>query len=183
MAYPGKSHSFVRMLCVDAMLLGVAMLLSYLEAVLPLALWIPLPGFKLGLCNVLITFAFVAISPRDAACISGCRILLMGLLFGNATAFLFSLCGGALAYGGLWIFARMGKRCFSLIGVSVGCAALHNLGQLLAAAAVFGTSVFLSYLPILIFAAIVFGTVTGVILEICLPRFDRVKRSFLRENE
>ena len=183
MAYPAEIHRTARRLCIDAMLLGTALLLSYLEAILPLTLWIPLPGFKLGLCNIVITVAFAALSPRDAAAISFCRILLMGLLFGNAMSLLFSLCGGLLAYGGLWLFARAGKRCFSMIGVSVGCAALHNIGQLLAAASLFGIDVILGYLPLLLLAALIFGTVTGVILEMFLPRFEAVKRSFLKENE
>ena len=178
MAYPDKTRSAVRMLCIDALLLAVALLLSYLEAILPLTLWIPLPGFKLGLCNVLITFAFVAVSPRDAACISLCRILLMGLLFGNAVSLLLSLCGGVLAYGGLWLLARLGKRWFSMIGVSVGCAALHNIGQLLAVAVLFGAEAILGYFPMLMIAALIFGTMTGVILEMFLPRFGVAKKEF-----
>lgn len=170
----------IRRLCLDAMLLGIALLLSYLESILPLNLWIPLPGFKLGLPNILITAAFVTLSPRDAACVSLCRILLMGLLFGNAVSLLFSLCGGLLAYAGLWLLARIGQRHFSMIGVSVGCAALHNVGQMLAAGALFGIGVVRSYLPWLLLASLIFGTVTGILLQIFLPRFARIKRSLIK---
>ncbi len=153
-----------------AMLLGAALILSYLEAILPLALPIALPGFKLGLANIVVTLTFAAISERDAAVVSLLRILLMGLLFGNAASLMFSLCGGLLAYAGLWLFARLGRRIFSLIGVSIGCAALHNLGQLAAAALLFGSEVILGYLPMLLFAALLYGSVTGVLLELLLPR-------------
>lgn len=169
-----------RRLCLDAMLLGVALLLSYLESVLPLSVWIPLPGFKLGLCNILITVAFVSVSPRDAAGISLCRILLMGMLFGNVSSLWFSLCGGVLAHMGLWILAQSGRRWFSMIGVSVGCAAMHNVGQLLAAGTLFGFGVVISYLPMLLIASLVFGTVTGLLLQAFLPRFEAVKHKLMR---
>lgn len=171
MAYRDK----IRRLCLDAMLLGIALLLSYLEAVLPLTVWIPLPGFKLGLANILVTLVFVAISPWDAALVSLCRICMMGLLFGNAASFSFSVCGGVLSYLGLWLLARAGRRLFSMVGVSVGCAALHNLGQLLAASVWFGTEVILGYLPMLLIASLLFGSVTGILLLAILPRFARLQ--------
>ncbi len=171
MAYRDKT----KRLTLDAMLLAASLLLSYLEAILPLTLWIPLPGFKLGLCNIVITLVFVAVSPLDAAIVSLSRILVMGILFGNAASFSFSLCGGILSYLGLWALARFGKRFFSMIGVSVGCAALHNLGQLLAATVWFGSSVIIGYLPMLLVAALIFGTVTGVLLELILPRFEQLR--------
>ncbi len=167
----------IKRLCVNAMFLGIALSLSYLEAILPLTAWIPLPGFKLGLCNILITTVFVAVSPWDAAIVSLCRICIMGILFGNLASFSFSLCGGILSYLGLWLLVRAGKRIFSMIGVSVGCAALHNLGQLIAAAALYGTEVILGYLPMLLLAAVLFGTVTGILLQLLLPRFAQLYKN------
>ncbi len=170
MAYRDRT----RRLCFDAMLLGISLLLSYLEAILPLTLWLPLPGFKLGLANILITLVFVAISPLDAGIVSLCRVCVMGMLFGNISSLIFSVCGALLSYLGLWLLARMGRKIFSMIGVSVGCAALHNIGQLLSAALWYGTDIILGYLPILLIAALIFGSVTGILLEFILPRFERI---------
>ncbi len=170
------SRDKLRRLCFDAMLLGIALLLSYLEAILPLTAWIPLPGFKIGLANIIVTLAFVTTSPASAAIISFSRIAIMGILFGNASSFFFSLCGGILSYIGLWLLARVLRRFFSMIGVSVGCAALHNLGQLIAAAFMFGTGAILGYLPILLVAALIFGTVTGILLHAVLPPFEGLKQ-------
>jgi len=175
-----RTLNSIRRLCLCAMLLGATMLLSYLEGILPLMLWLPLPGFKLGFPNVLITAIFVVLSPRDAACISLCRILLMGLLFGNAVSLLFSLCGGLLAYAGLWLLARLGQRYFSMIGISVGCAALHNVGQMLAAGALFGMEVVRSYLPWLLLSSLIFGSVTGILLHLLVPRLGRIFHTFVR---
>ncbi len=168
------SRDKTRRLCFDAMLLSLALILSYLEFLLPLTLWIPLPGFKLGLSNIIITLVFVTVSPWDAAVVSLARISVMALLFGNVQSFFFALCGGLLSYLGLWLLARVGRRRFSMLGVSVGCAALHNLGQLLCASLWFGTSILLGYLPVLLIAALLFGTVTGVLLQLLLPRFSQI---------
>ncbi len=169
MAYQNK----IRRICLDAMLLCLALMLSYIEAILPAALWIPLPGFKPGLCNIVITLIFVAISPYDAAIVSLCRISIMGILFGNVTSFAFSLAGGILSYLGLWLFAGLCRKAFSMIGISVGCAALHNLGQLTAAALLLTADAILAYLPFLLFASLIFGTLTGVALELITPRVTR----------
>ncbi len=171
MAYRDK----ILRICLDAMMLGAALMLSYLEAVLPLTVWLPLPGFKLGLANIVVTLVFVSIAPVDAAIVSACRISVMGILFGNAASFLFSLGGAVLSYAGLWLLAYIGRRKFSMIGVSVGCAALHNMGQILVASAFFGAEVILGYMPILLVAALLFGLVTGIMLSLILPRFEKIK--------
>ena len=173
MAYRDK----IRRLCRNTMFLALCLLLSYLEAALPLNIWLPLPGFKLGLSNIIITLIFVLFSPWDAMAVSLCRISLMGLLFGNLSSFTFSLCGGVLSYSGLWLLARLGKRIFSMIGVGVGCAALHNLGQLLMAAAWLGMDLILGYLPMLLLAALLFGTASGIMLQILLPRIEKFKNN------
>ena len=93
-------------IALDAMLVGFAMLLSYLEAILPLTAWIPMPGFRLGLANLAVVLAFSLISPLDAALISATRILAMGILFGSATSLYFSALGGLLSYLLLWLLSR-----------------------------------------------------------------------------
>ena len=158
-----------RRVVLDAMLVALAMMLSYLEVLLPLELWIPLPGFRLGLANLLVTVAFVLISPMDAAVISSVRILLMGLLFGTVTSLYFSAMGGLLAYLVLLILSRVGKRC-SFFGASILCAAAHNCGQLLAAGTLFGSSLIVSYLPFLLVAALVCGGAVGLLLNLCVPK-------------
>ncbi len=171
------SRDKIRRVCTDAMLLSLALILSYIEAVLPLSAWIPLPGFKIGLSNVVITLTFVLLSPADAAAVSLCRITVMAMLFGNASSFAFALCGGVLSYIGLWLLCRVGRRVFSLIGVSVGCAALHNVGQVSAAAMLYGTQAIIGYLPILLIAALIFGTVTGVLISVIMPRLEKLVKN------
>ncbi len=153
----------VRRLCFDAMLLSVAMILSYIEAILPLSLMVPLPGAKLGLANVAVTLCFYLISPIDALIVSILRLSLTSLLFGNVTSFLFALSGGMLAYIGMWI-ARLLKDKVSYYGISVLCAALHNTGQCLAGALMLGSMSIFTYMPLLLVFAVIFGLVTGAVI-------------------
>lgn len=55
-----------RELTVCAMLVALALALSYLENFFPLSLVIPLPGVKLGLANVVTLFALYALGPGQA---------------------------------------------------------------------------------------------------------------------
>ena len=58
-----KSHP-VRRLTADALLLCVALMLSYLEALLPI---VPLPGVRLGLAQSVVTIAYFRLGRADAA--------------------------------------------------------------------------------------------------------------------
>ena len=166
-----------RRLCLDALLVTFAMLLSYLEAVLPLTAWIPLPGFRLGLANLAVVIAFCLISPIDAALISAVRVFAMGLLFGSATSLYFSALGALLSYLLLCLLSRTAKR-LSFLGVSVLCAAAHNVGQIVAAVTLFGPSLIFSYLPLLLVSAILCGGAVGILLNLLIPRLS----SFLEKR-
>ncbi|MBQ9773661.1 MAG: Gx transporter family protein [Clostridia bacterium] len=159
-----------RRICVNAMLCAVAMLLSYLEALLPLQV-LPIPGFRLGLANVAVVAVFCLLSPLDAAIVSSVRIVLMGLLFGTVTSFYFSLLGGVFSFLMLILLRAVGRRC-SYVGVSVLCAAAHNTGQICAAVTLFGAALIPSYLPLLLFASVIYGGVIGLLLNLLLPRLQ-----------
>lgn len=163
-------------LCIDACLVAFAMMLSYLEAVLPLQAIIPLPGFRLGLANIAVMATFCLFSPIDAVCVSAIRILLMGLLFGSATSLYFSALGGLCSFVMLILLRYVGKR-FSFVGASILCAAAHNTGQIIAAMTLFGTEIVFSYLPLLLIASVVYGGVVGLLLNLLIPRLiKRVQR-------
>lgn len=162
----------VKRLTLDAMLLAASMMLSYLEAVLPLSLVVPLPGAKLGLCNVAVTLCFYAVSPIDALIVSLMRISLTSLLFGNVSSFAFSLIGGLLAYGGLWL-ARLFRDKVSYYGISVLCAALHNVGQCIAGAILLYSLSIFSYLPLLLLFSVFFGLVTGAVITPTMRLFEK----------
>ena len=160
--------SRVKRICTDSLLLVCALMLSYLESVLPLSLAIPIPGIKLGLSNIAVMLAFFAFSPADAAIVSFMRVLVFCSLFGGVTSFLFSFLGALFSFFGMWISSRFLKKYLSWYGISVMSAALHSVGQIAAAAAMTGSFAILSYLPVMLTASVFTGLVTGAVVSAVL---------------
>ena len=147
-----------------AVLASLALALSYVEGMFPLP--VPLPGFKLGLANIVTLFALYALSAADALAILLVRVLLGAMFAGNASALIFSLLGGFGAMGTMILLSRWEK--LSVYGVSVGGAAAHNVGQVCAAMLTLGSAAPLAYLPVLLAVALFSGALTGFITGLLL---------------
>ena len=145
-------------------MLLLALALSYVESVIPIASLVPLPGFKPGFANIVFVIAFFRISPYASAMISVCRVLISSVLFSGITTMLFSLSGAILSFAVLLICAKVFSGKIGFIGLSVLMALFHNTGQLLCAAAVMGNSSLFYYFPALSLAALICGGITGLIL-------------------
>lgn len=141
-----------------ALLTALAMALSWLESLVPLAGAVP-PGVKLGLTNLVVIFALYRMSLRDAAVISLIRVVLVAFTFGNSYSFAYSLAGAALSLAVMALLKRSGK--FSLLGISVAGAVSHNIAQVLVAMAVMETSRLAWYLPVLLASGVVAGVCVG----------------------
>lgn len=141
-----------------ALLTALAMALSWLESLVPLAGVVP-PGVKLGLTNLVVIFALYRMSLRDAAVISLIRVVLVAFTFGNSYSFAYSLAGAALSLAVMVLLKRSGK--FSLLGVSVAGGVSHNIAQVLVAMAVLETARLAWYLPVLLVSGIAAGVCVG----------------------
>lgn len=141
-----------------ALLTALAMALSWLESLAPLAGAVP-PGVKLGLTNLVVVFALYRMSLRDAAVISLIRVVLVAFTFGNSYSFAYSLAGAALSLAVMALLKRSGK--FSLLGISVAGAVSHNIAQVLVAMAVMETARLAWYLPVLLVSGIAAGVCVG----------------------
>ncbi len=168
-----SSHKRIRRLAEDSALLVAALMLSYIEVLLPLSWFIPLPGAKLGLANLAVMIACYRRSFADAAAVSLVRVLLSSILFGSVSSFAFSFSGAILSLAVLWATYRFYPRFFSFVGVSVLCAAGHNIGQILCAVFYLSGTAVLSYLPMLLLFAAVFGTVSGLLMNLLARRIPR----------
>lgn len=142
-----------------AVLLALALALSYTERFLPLQLLIPLPGVKLGLANIVTLIALALLRERYAWLILVGRCFLGAVFGGGITGLLFSLCGGVLALLAMAIAANTSR--FSIYGISIFGAAAHNLGQILAAMVLMRSVYVGAYLPYLLLVAIATGWMTG----------------------
>lgn len=153
---------------------AAALIFSYAESLIPLNLFISVPGFKLGLANICIMLAFYYLGTLDAFLIALSKIALTALLFGTPISFLFSLGGGILSFCFLIISKYLIKQNISFIGISVGCAALHNVGQICVAALFFKDSAIFWYLEWLLPISVVTGLITGF-LAIFFDKFTGKK--------
>ena len=140
-------------------LIALALGLSYAERWIPLQMVVPLPGIKLGLANVVTLVALCLMKKRYVTMILLCRCVLGAMFGGGITGLMFSLTGGTLALGAMILCGKAGM--FSVYGISIVGAALHNVGQILVAMVLMHSVYVGAYLPYLLLTAVVTGTVTG----------------------
>lgn len=152
-----------------AMVSAVALVLSYIEMSLPDMPFV-LPGMKLGLSNIATMFALSALSFPSALVVVLTKAL-FALLMRGFTSFMMSLCGGALSLLAMYILMQLQRVGF--VGVGVGGAFCHNLGQILVAFAFTDSTVF-AYFSVLGLASIITGTVTALAVYIILPKVLKI---------
>ncbi len=154
-----KSKEKGKLVATYGMLISLAFIFSYLEAIIPIP--IPIPGVKLGLANLVTIVGLYTVGVKGTAAVSLIRIVLVGCTFGNLFSMIYGLAGGALSLI-LMILSRR-TNWFSQIGVSIIGGIGHNIGQLTVAALVTETAGVFYYLPFLLAAGTVAGGVIGLL--------------------
>lgn len=148
------------------MLLALAMIFSYVEGLLPLP--IPLPGVKLGLANLVALLLLCTSGFAPAAGVNLARIVLSGLLFGNAQGMLIGLGGGVCSLAAMGLLRRCGR--FSVYGISMGGGAAHGVGQLVSACVLLRSMSPVYYLPVLMLSGALTGWLIAFAAAQILPR-------------
>lgn len=142
-----------------AILIALAMALSYTERFIPLQMIVPLPGVKLGLANIVTLIALYLMGPKAAFAILIPRCIFGAVFGGGITGLMFSLTGGILAMLTMTLAKKV--PVFSIYGVSILGAAAHNVGQILAAMVLMNSSYIGAYLSYLLVVALFTGFATG----------------------
>ncbi|MBR2281088.1 MAG: Gx transporter family protein [Spirochaetales bacterium] len=151
------------------LLITLAMVLSYVESLIPA--FVAIPGIKVGLANIVVVYALYRLDFKHAFLISLLRVLLSALLFGTVLTLAYSAAGAFLSLVGMSILKRTGL--FGTTAVSVSGAVLHNLGQIAVAAALLGTGALFYYLPFLIISGVVTGVVIGLVSAMLIRRVGK----------
>ena len=138
---------------------ALALIFSYVEAIIPYSPGVP--GIKLGIANIVTVIALYKFGPKDAAAVSILRIVIAGLLFNGLFGMLYSLAGAAVSLIGMILLKK--TDLFSVVGVSMAAGVLHNLGQLLMAAALISDLRIFFYFPVLLFSGIAAGILVGIV--------------------
>jgi len=141
---------------------AIALGLTVLEAAIPS----PLPGVKPGLANIVTLIVLARYGWRTAAWVSLLRVVAGGLLMGNflSPGFFLSLSGAVCSLALLALSQNLPSRWFSTVTHSILAAFAHITGQLLLVYFWLIPQTGLAYLlPIFALAALVFGTINGLI--------------------
>ena len=150
-----------------ALCLALSLMLFFVELRLPLVAAVP--GFKLGLANIVTVAALRLFRAREALLLLVLRIVLGAAFAGSLPALSFSLAGGLLALSVGVLLLRAAPRVpLALLGIAGALS--HNVGQLLAASFWLGTLDVFYYAPALFFLAVFTGSATGFLAQEVLRR-------------
>lgn len=145
---------------------AVAILLGYLEGMIPLP--VSVPGVKIGLSNICVMTALYTLGGLYALTVSLIKALVCGMLFWGAQGALFAVFGSIFSLGAMTLLKKYSS--FSVVGVSAIGAVFHNLGQLLALFIFSGSFSFFYYISFLGLSALIMGTLTGIISKEVIKR-------------
>lgn len=151
--------------------IALAMIMSYIEALVPLSFAVP--GIKMGLANIVIIFVLYKIGTKEAILVSLIRVILVSLLFSNVMAMAYSIAGAVLSLSIMWLLKKTDK--FSVIGVSIAGGIMHNVGQIIMAVILLGTEQIALYLPVLIITGTATGVVIGIVSGLVINRFKNIR--------
>ncbi|MGI6673624.1 MAG: Gx transporter family protein [Limnochordia bacterium] len=158
-------YSRTRRLVYLGLATGMAMALHIFEGLIPMPTDLIVPGFKLGLANIITLYVVTSFGTRDAIIVSILRTTLGSLLAGNflTPTFFFSFAGGVASAIVMGLVYRYGGRHFSLLGISLLGAVTHNVAQLTVASLIIETVGIFAYLPYMLFFALPTGAFVGLV--------------------
>lgn len=154
-----KKSLSLRSLAFAAVLAALAIVLGYVEHLIPLPIGIY--GIKLGLANLAVVLSLYLLGARHAFAVNAVRIAVSALLFGSVVSLAYSICGGLVSL----LLMTLAKKYlhFSCVGVSIIGGITHNASQLCVAVLLVSNLRIAFYLPVLIAVGAVTGAIIGVL--------------------
>lgn len=155
-----------------ALLLALAVVLGYLEAVLVPPL--PVAGVRLGIANLAVIVALSRFGPKNALIVSLGRVVIVGLALGTLAGPVgaMSAAGACASWATMSALWRAGSR-FSPVGWSVAGASAHVVAQLAVASIFIGSSAILGWAPISLAASLPTGLAVGLCARLLISRISR----------
>ncbi len=171
-----KNQPFASRISCMGLLLAFALILSYVELLIPLQSGIP--GIKLGLANLAVVLCLYLFGWREALLLTVLKALLGGFLFGSLFMILYSL-AGALTSAFVMILLKKAHG-FHLPAVSAAGGVFHNLGQLLVALFAVEAYGLLYYIPVLLIAGMTTGLLIGFTASLVLPYIQNILKGNMK---
>lgn len=159
------------------LMLAMVIVLLWIERMLPPLPILP-PNFKLGLSNIIVMYILFFIGRKEAITLVVLKAFFNMMIRGPIGGLL-SLSGGIasilIIILMMWIF----KEKVSYTVLSIAGAIFHNIGQLIVISLLFQNFLLLTlYLPMLLVVGTISGTLTGIVLKVLLPAFERLHKEF-----
>jgi len=164
-----KRSTNARKMCYLALFCAIAIILSYIETLIPFQFGIP--GAKIGLANITTIIILFCFGFKEAFIVMLLRVFIVGATFTNLYMMLYSLAGGIISLAMMTLFYK--THLFSNYIVSIIGGIFHNVGQLLVAMFFFNTTTFLYYLPYLLLIGSLSGAVIGIVAQIIYTKIGK----------
>lgn len=151
-----------------SLLTAIAIILGYIESLIPFTL--PIPGSKIGLANIISILTLYNYDIKETLIVSLLRCLIVAITFTNLYMFLYSITGAMFSLFIMYMLKR--SKAFSILIVSISGAIFHNLGQLIVAIIFLGFNI-IYYFPYLIIIAIISGSFMGIIATTLIKKLPK----------
>lgn len=159
-----------RKLVFIALMISGALVLSLIDSKIVL---IPIfPGIKIGIANIVTIIVLYFFSWKEAMMVTVIRCVLTGIFSGNPISLIFGLTGGVLSTAAMSLMFQKYPRFFSIIGISLCGAEIHNFGQLIAASFLLGSKTMFFYAPYLLIVGAISGFGIGLVSSKVCKLFD-----------
>lgn len=152
------------------LLLAFALILSYIETIIPFQSGIP--GIKLGLANLAVVLCLYLFGWREALVLTMVKALLGGFMFGSMSMIIYSMAGALISALIMMILKK--THWFHVPVISAAGGVAHNLGQILVAFFVVETYGIVYYVPILVIAGLLTGILIGMVAALVLPYIQTI---------
>ncbi len=163
MRSPGKTITLAAAFAAAGLILG------YIETIFILP--VNIPGFRIGLANIVSVLSLYMLGGYYASFIVILRVVTGSVLFGTPVSFAYSICGAVLSLAVMTLLRRTG---LSVYGVSVAGAVSHNIAQILVALVFVRNVYILSYIPVLIIIGVLSGLIVGLVSDIIYKRLRKI---------
>lgn len=152
------------------LLLAFALILSYIETIIPFQSGIP--GIKLGLANLAVVLCLYLFGWKEALVLTTVKALLGGFMFGSMSMMIYSMAGALISALIMMILKK--THWFHVPVVSAAGGVAHNMGQILVAFFVVETYGIVYYVPILVIAGLLTGILIGMVAALVLPYIQTI---------
>ena len=161
-----KSSGDIRTMVFVSLMLGVAVVLTTLESMLPPLPFAP-PGIRLGLANVATMYVLFFVGKKHALTLVVLKSMFVMLTRGMIAGAL-SAAGGILSIAAIILLHFASKKTSYILLSSAGAIAF-NFGQMAAASLFLSTNILILYWPLILIFGVLLGSITGKVLEIVIP--------------